>query len=177
MRIYVDRMFYSAEEVITHIDTLIAEYQYNNPEHIIALVIASNLDYITAEDLDIILATYGYTMEELATLYEECLLNSCNSFVDTYHYYRGMNESVSKSQKYDNRVTLSSVMLDDEDKLLASEVDTNLLGGCHNDSDCYSKVHDFCDTTPNSNAEKVMISFAYTTCTAEISEYNPYNEY
>ena len=59
---------YSADEVMKLVDELTAKYQYNNPEHIKALVVAANLDYICSEDLDTILTTYGYTIEDMATL-------------------------------------------------------------------------------------------------------------
>lgn len=168
---------YSADEVMAHIDTLIAEYQYNDPEHIKALVIAANLDYIAEEDLNTILATYGYTMDNLSILYEECLMDACISHVDTNTYYYGINNSVSVSQEYGNRITLSAVMLNETDKVIASEVDTNLIGSAHNDADCTTEVINFFNTIPNNTAEKVMNAFAYTVYTGESSKYNPYNDY
>lgn len=177
LEVVEETTMYSADEVMAHIDTLIAQYTYNDPEHIKALVIAANMDYISEEDLNVILTAYGYTMEDMATLYDECLMDACTSFVDTNCYYYGINDSVSETLEYDNRITLSSVMLNEADKVIASEIDANLLGGSHNDSDCYSAVQDFCDTTPNNTAEKVMIAFAYTAYTAEPSRYNPYNDY
>ena len=64
-----ETVMYSADEVMAHIDTLIAQFQYDDPENIKCLVIAANLDYISEEELKIILTTYGYTMEELAQMY------------------------------------------------------------------------------------------------------------
>ena len=70
----VEEEFYSAQDVMDLIDELTGKYQYNDSEHIKALVIAANLDYIKAEELDTILTTYGYTMEDLSVLYDDVLL-------------------------------------------------------------------------------------------------------
>ncbi len=106
----VEEVDYSAEAVMALIDDLTAKYQYNDPEHIKALVIAANLDYITAEDLDTILNTYGYTMDELATLYDECASDNALSMGDTIKYYSGEVDSVSPEREYANRIALSDVI-------------------------------------------------------------------
>lgn len=78
----VEEELYSAQDVMALIDELTGKYQYNDPEHIKALVIAANLDYIKAEELDTILATYGYTMEDLSALYDECARDNALSIGD-----------------------------------------------------------------------------------------------
>ena len=67
---------YSAEDVMKLVDELIVKYPYNKPEHIKALVIAANLDYISKEDMDILLETYEYSIEDLGKLYDECVLDN-----------------------------------------------------------------------------------------------------
>lgn len=84
-----ETVMFSADEVMTHIDTLIAQYTYNDPEHIKALVIAANLDYISEADLDTILTTYGYTMEDLGVLYDECILDNGTSNKISLEYRQG----------------------------------------------------------------------------------------
>lgn len=125
----VNEEYYSAEEVMKHIDDLIAKYPYNNPEHIKSLAIAVNLDYITAEDLDVILNTYGYSMDDLATLYDECILDNSKSSYATYDYYKGNVAEIAPENKYDNRITLQATCLNEEDAQNAKWFDTFLIEG------------------------------------------------
>lgn len=120
-------VMYSADEVMAHIDTLIAQYQYNDPEHIKALVIAANLDYISEEDLDTILSTYGYTIEELAVVYDECILDNAVALQESLAYSQGQIDSLSDENTYKNRITLESVMLNEADAEEAKWYDTMLV--------------------------------------------------
>ena len=121
-------VMYSADEVMAHIDSLITQYQYNDPEHIKALVIAANMDYISEDDLNTILSTYGYTMEELAVKYDECILDNGESNMSSFEYYQGNIEALSEDKDYENRISLNKVMLNDEEKELAKWYDTLLYG-------------------------------------------------
>ena len=99
-----------------HIDELTAKYQYNNPEHIKALVIAANLDYISAEDLDIILNTYGYTIEDLAALYDECILDSANALQNSFAWSQGQIDKLTPEQTYEKRITMGDALINEEDE-------------------------------------------------------------
>lgn len=118
---------YSADEVMAHIDTLIAQFQYNNPEHIKALVIAANLDYISEEDLSVILTEYGYSMEELAVLYDECILDNGASRKLSTEYSQGNADSISMDDKFNERIDLESSMVDSSDKEFVKWYDQLLL--------------------------------------------------
>lgn len=122
-----ETVMFSADEVMAHIDTLITQYTYNNPEHIKALIIAANLDYISEEELDTILTAHGYAMEDLAALYDECILDNGTSLKTSFAYSQGNIDSLSDEEKYENRVTLESAMMNDYDKEIAKWYDTLLI--------------------------------------------------
>lgn len=118
---------YSAQEVMTFIDELRVRYTNNKPEHIKALVIAANLDYIEAEDLDIILKEYDYEMEDLAVLYDECILDNAASFQISYEYTQGQVETMDWDNIYAERIDLGAVALNDEDEKTAKKMYDNIL--------------------------------------------------
>lgn len=123
-----EAVIYSADEVMAHIDSLITQYQYNDPEHIKALVIAANLDYISEDDLNTILSTYGYTMEELAVKYDECILDNAAASKETLEYYQGNIDSLPKELKYSNRIEMQAVMMNESDMEVAQRYDIFLQG-------------------------------------------------
>lgn len=108
-------VMYSADEVMAHIDSLITQYQYNDPEHIKALVIAANLDYISEEDLNTILSTYGYTMEELAVKYDECILDNAVAMDTSFKYSQGQVDTLEDEDTYEYRITINAVMMNEND--------------------------------------------------------------
>lgn len=167
---------YSAEAVMALCDELTAKYQYNDPEHIKALVIAANLDYITAEDLDTILNTYGYTMDELATLYDECANDNALSMGDTIKYYSGEVDSVSPEREYANRIALSDVMLNESDKEFAVsfDEDSRLAAQFNNDADM--RLAEMTNSEYSTSGEQVVVNFAYACFYGPTME-NPYATY
>lgn len=176
---------YSAQEVMTLIDDLTAKYQYNDPEHIKALVIAANLDYITAEDLDVILDTYGYTMEELAGLYDDCILDNGASKMLSFDFYQGNVDTLPEDKDYDNRISLNKVMLSEEDKELAQWYDSLLCGEAHASSNTAQR-EEFVQQIQNCKndmtySERTMYSYACGLYTNSLvyTEYleNPYVYY
>lgn len=167
---------YSAQEVMTLIDNLTAKYQYNDPEHIKALVIAANLDYITAEDLDTILTTYGYTMDDLSALYDACAMDSNLSMGNTLSYYSGVTDSVSPEQEYTNRIALSAVMLNENDKQFAATFDENSRLVAQLDSEARTVLADIISSEYSTSGEHTVVSFAYTLSRGVVME-NPYATY
>lgn len=167
---------YSAQEVMTLIDNLTVKYQYNDPEHIKALVIAANLDYITAEDLDTLLTTYGYTMDELATLYDECARDNALSLGDTKKYYSGTVDSITPEQEYDNRIALADVMLNENDKQFAVSFDENSLLVAHIDSEANTALGNIIDTEYSTSGELTVVNFSHTCFYGDIME-DPYASY
>lgn len=174
-----ETVMYSADEVMAHIDALIAQYTYNDSEHIKCMVIAANLDYIETEELEIILTTYGYTMEELAQMYlgEGGPMYSVTiSYSHTKKYYESDGAySSDESERYANRITLESIMLNESDKELAQEIDGYLLAGSVLDSgELEARGYESYEAV--TSGEKVIVSqikfiFGYD------REYNPYNDY
>lgn len=156
---------YSADEVMAHIDTLIAQFQYNNPEHIKALVIAANLDYISEEDLSVILTEYGYSMEELAVLYDECILDNAKSYEKSYQYVNGNIDILLTEEKYINRITIESIMLNDTDKETSKWYDELLIdrtvGEATSDrSEKFAEIIKGCGTDLTS-AERTIYSYSF----------------
>ncbi len=172
----LEEEFYSAQDVMALIDELTGKYQYNDPEHIKALVIAANLDYIEAEELDTILATYGYTMEDLSALYDECASDNALSMGDTYIYYRGDVDSVSPEQEYDNRIALADVMLNENDKQFAATFDETSRLASHYDVDADMALADMIDAEYSTSGEQVAVNFAYASFYGPTME-NPYATY
>ena len=167
---------YSAQEVMTLIDDLTARYQYNDPEHIKALVIAANLDYISAEDLDTLLTTYGYTMDDLSALYDACAMDSNLSMGNTLSYYSGVTDSVSPEQEYTNRIALSAVMLNENDKQFAATFDENSRLVAQLDSEARTVLADIISSEYSTSGEHTVVSFAYTLSRGVVME-NPYATY
>lgn len=124
-------VMYSADEVMAHIDSLITQYQYNDPEHIKALVIAANLDYISEEDLNTILSTYGYTMEELAVKYDECILDNGEAHQQTFDFRQGNIDTLTDENTYKYRITLNAVMMNETDAENARWYDGILYQSAH----------------------------------------------
>lgn len=172
----VEEEFYSAQDVMALIDELTGKYQYNDPEHIKALVIAANLDYIKAEELDTILATYGYTMEELSDLYNECANDNALSMGDTIKYYSGEVDSVSPEREYDNRIALADVMLNESDKQFAATFDETSRLASHYDVDADIALADMIDAEYSTSGEQVVVNFAYASFYEPTME-NPYATY
>ena len=159
-----ETVMHSAEEVMEHTDALIEEYTYNNPEHIKALVIAANLDYITEEDLNTILTTYGYTMEELGVLYDECILDNGNANITSFDYYQGNIESLPEDKDYENRISINKIMLNSEDANLAQWYDS-LLYGLSQAKSNNQQCEEFVERIQNcsnemSYAERTMYSYS-----------------
>ncbi len=171
-----EKELYSAQEVMTLIDNLTAKYQYNDPEHIKALVIAANLDYITAEDLDTILNTYGYTMDELSALYDACAMDSLDSARNTTSYYNGTVNSISPEQEYNNRITLADVMLNENDKQFATSFDENSRLITRLNHESVVVLSEIKDTEYSTSGEHVTVSFAYAHYEGAVME-NPYATY
>lgn len=172
----VEEVDYSAEAVMALIDDVIAKYQYNDPEHIKALVIAANLDYITAEDLDTILNTYGYTMDELSDLYNACASDNAFSMGDTISYYKGAVDSISPEQEYDNRIALADVMINESDKQFATSFDETARLASHYDADADMILVDMTDSEYSTSGEQVVVNFAYACFYGPTME-NPYATY
>ncbi len=172
----VEEEFYSAQDVMDLIDELTDKYQYNDPEHIKALVIAANLDYIKAEELDTILATYGYTMEDLSVLYDECAMDGNLSMGNTLSYYRGVTDSILPEQDYTKRIALSDVMLNESDKQFAASFDENARLTAQLDSDARTALGEIRDTEYVTSGEHAVVNFAYTLAYGEVME-NPYAAY
>lgn len=180
-----ETVMFSADEVMTHIDTLIAQYTYNDPEHIMALVIAANLDYISEADLDTILTTYGYTMEDLGVLYDECILDNGTSNKISLEYRQGNIEILKPEEKYENRVTLESIMLCDFDKEISLRFDSLLIDDSNGNAP-YERRSELKERIENCNdelsyAEMVIYSYSWGIYMRNLSytDYldNPYTYY
>ena len=172
----VEEEFYSAQDVMALIDELTGKYQYNDPEHIKALVIAANLDYIKAEELDSILATYGYTMEELSDLYNECANDNALSMGDTIKYYSGEVDSVSPEREYANRIALSDVMLNESDKEFAVSFDEDSRLAVQFNNDADMRLAEMTNSEYSTSGEQVVVNFAYASFHGPTME-NPYATY
>lgn len=172
----VEEEFYSAQDVMDLIDELTGKYQYNDPEHIKALVIAANLDYIKAEELDTILATYGYTMEDLSALYDECAMDSYVAIGSTIGYYEGTLDSILPEEEYDNKIALADVMLNESDKQFAASFDENARLAAKLDGDARTALGEIRDTEYVTSGEHAVVNFAYTLFRGEVME-NPYATY
>lgn len=118
-------VFYSAEEIMTLIDTLTAKYTYDDPEFIKSLVIAANLDYITDEDLATLLSTYGYTIEELNAIYngENGMISTCVAFETSRLIFQGNYIEYDETKDYSKRIRISEAMLNENDKEIAMQFD------------------------------------------------------
>lgn len=119
----VNEEYYSAEEVMTLVNDLTAKYTYDNPEFIKALVIAANLDYITAADLDVLLDTYGYSMEDLNAIYnsKDGIISVGMAYETSKMIFQGSYIEYDETKDYSKRINLSEVMLNEKDRNLAVE--------------------------------------------------------
>lgn len=127
LEVVEETTMYSADEVMAHIDTLIAQYTYNDPEHIKALVIAANLDYIAEEDLNTILTTYGYSIDELAVVYDDGILDNAAALNESFKYSQGQVDTLAEEDTYEYRITLEVVMLNKIDAENAKWYDEMLV--------------------------------------------------
>lgn len=172
--------FYSAEEVMALIDELIAEYPYNDPEHIKCLVIGANLDYIEAKELEILLSTYGYTMEELAELYgggNGAVYDAILSCADTIKYHSGQSNLVSDEHNFVNRITLESIMLSNKDKEFAKEVDAQLLNLAQFNGFSMGNLTEISNYETSTSGEELVVSFVKSFVNETFEYYGPYEDY
>ncbi len=123
-----ETVMYSADEVMAHIDTLISQYTYNDPEHIKALVIAANLDYISEKDLDIILTTYGYSMEELFVLYDD--MSNGKVLQEQRKVFDERIQNCSDEMTYVERTTFSYTYLNDYRDGGSKKMASPLINAC-----------------------------------------------
>lgn len=158
-----ETVVYSADEVMAYIDTLITQFPYNNPEHIKTLVIAANMDYISEEDLYTILSIYGYSIDELAVVYDECILDNAAALQKSLEYSQGQVDGLAEEENYAKRITLESAMLNDYDKEIAEWYDEMLINrSCGNStSDLYSEFsRNFETVDPDiGSAERTMYTY------------------
>lgn len=122
-----ETVVYSADEVMAHIDTLITQFPYNNPEHIKTLVIAANMDYIAEEDLNTLLSTYGYSIDELAVLYDECILDNAAALNESFKYSQGQVDTLADEDTYEYRITIEAAILNKTDAENAKWYDEMLI--------------------------------------------------
>lgn len=147
---------YSADTIIALCDELAQKYIYDNPEYIKSLVIAANLDYIAEEDLNTVLTTWGYTMEDLAVKYEEGIESS----ITAYFKWRERKSGSSAYTKYEiewdyaKRVMFEHVMLNPEDKELACQFDESILGN--------KGIPDFVWEEPTTSGATLISAVGYT---------------
>ena len=158
---------YSANSVMVHINELIETYPHNDAEHIKALVIAVNYEYISEEDLNILLTTYGYTEEDLAVLFDECALDNSMALTASAAYQLGLTDTLEPEDTYLERIKLQSVCLNPDDQEMASWYDKCLANrskvGHHFENDY--KLEELLDKIKNcrsdfSYAEKMCITYS-----------------
>lgn len=166
----VEEVDYSADTVMDLCDELSQKYQYDDPEYIKSLVIAANLDYITEDDLEIILSTYGYTMEDLAVIYEEGMISSAEAYLTTYTHMSGSTIEFNDQVDYANRILFQDVMLNKEDKELAAQFDEYAVA--HNNDE----ISKFWLEEPTTSCEILLSAASDTFRFGGVWE-NPYAEY
>ena len=170
-----DVIMYSADEVMLHIDTLIEQFPYNNPEHIKSLVIAANLDYIAEEDLNTLLSTYGYSIDELAVLYDECILDNAAALNESYKYSQGQVDTLADEDTYEYRITIEASMLNETDAENAKWYDEMLIvrsqGKVDNTEDIIEFRQNIKSVTDSnlSMVERVCYSYAWGVLYNELS--------
>ncbi len=176
---------YSADAIMKLVDGLVVKYPYNNPEHIKALVIAANLDHISAEDLDTILNTYGYTMDDLALLYDECVLDSADALQNSFAWSQGQIDKLTPEQTYEKRITMGDALINEEDAKFAQKYDNMLINRSNGISD-RNEAAQFRQLVVGSTKEFQGIEnfvYSYTSGTLYINEVytdyfnNPYVDY
>lgn len=170
--VVVEETVCTAQDIMTLVDTLTAKYTYDNPEHIKAMVIAANLDYIPEEELNTLLTTYGYTIDDLNQLLYEGTVSLVESVDSTFEYYKGMEDSVDDSLLFDNRISLSDIMLDEKDKAIAVQADMENINVAH-----YTTSNsDYCKIDATISGETMIV---YVSDALWYYEYNmtPYDNY
>ncbi len=75
------------------------------------MVIAANLEFISASDLETILNTYSYTIDEMAVLYEEGILDNNAAFQSSFIVSQGRNDELLPEETFENRIPLNAVII------------------------------------------------------------------
>lgn len=161
---------YSADTVMALCDELAEKYVYDDPEYIKSLVIAGNLDYITEEDLNTILTTWGYTMEDLAAIYEEGINAASDAYAITNHHMNGSVIEFNDEVNYANRILFQEVLLNPKDKELAVQFDECAIASNEN------KLYEFRSEEPKTSFEALLSSASGTLCYGEMWV-TPYADY
>lgn len=161
---------YSAETIIALCDELAQKYIYDDSEYIKSLVIAGNLDYITEEDLNTVLTTWGYTMEDLAVIYEEGIESASDAYAITNHHMNGSEIEFNDEVDYANRILFQDVMLNPLDKELAAQFDECAIASSE------EQVIEFWSEGPTTSCEVLLSSAAFTLGYGELWQ-TPYAEY
>lgn len=117
------------------------------------------------EDLNTILTTYGYTIEALADLYDECILDNAKSYEISYQYINGNIDTLLTEEKYTNRITIESIMLNNADKEMSKWYDELLIdrtvGELTSDrSEKFAEIIKECGTDLTS-AERTIYSYSF----------------
>ncbi len=126
-----EKIVCQAIDILTLADVLAEKYQYDNPKHIQAMIIAANLDYISEEELSVVLATYHYTMEELGRLLYDAIDSIFYACYNTQQYYEGNRLNLSEKELFDNRIHIEDIMLDVNDQKIAAMIYKNVYAQCH----------------------------------------------
>ena len=90
-------------------------------------MIAANLDYIAEEDLNMLLSTYGYSIDELAVLYDECILDNAAALNESYKYSQGQVDTLADEDTYEYRITIEAAILNNTDAENAKWYDEMLI--------------------------------------------------
>lgn len=182
-----DTADYSADVIMKLVDELVVKYPYNNPEHIKALVIAANLEYIAAEDLDMLLTVYGYSMDDLAALYDEFLVSNSDALDKSVMRSQGQLDELLPEETYENRIRMQDVMIDPTTAEFCVEYDEMLINRSNGVTieETQQKVCDFIDNLPADGKILNFDNFVYGYTlgmwqgleTAEMFFVNPYAHY
>lgn len=128
---------YSAESVMAKIDEIITTCPYDDPEQIKATVIGVNLEYISDEDLTILMDTYGYTLEELKDLFDAYMEQYLNHMWLTYCYNIGAGEVIDtmdlEKDLLENRANIYDMYIGQEEAKITVDYIVKTL--CENDLD------------------------------------------
>lgn len=128
---------YSAESVMAKIDEIIATCPYDDSEQIKATVIGLNLEYISDEDLTILIDTYGYTLEELKDLFDAYMEQYLNHMWLTFCYNIGAGEVIDtmdlEKDLLENRANIYDMYIGQEEAKITVEYIVTSL--CENDLD------------------------------------------
>lgn len=131
---------YSAESVMAKIDEIIATCPYDDSEQIKATVIGLNLEYISDEDLTILIDTYGYTLEELKDLFDAYMEQYLNHMWLTFCYNIGAGEVIDtmdlEKDLLENRANIYDMYIGQEEAKITVEYIVTSL--CENDTDSFA---------------------------------------